>query len=113
MKTITELKKRIELRKKKLNAATDHIVKQLKKMGALRIILFGSSVTGDIGETSDLDIIVVMPASKSGWEWVNEIYTKIDRKISADIIAYTPDEFERMKQESPFVQYALETGKEL
>ena len=113
MKTVAQMKECIGLRKKKLNEARIHIVNQLKKMGALKIILFGSSVSGNISNTSDLDFIVIMPPTKSGWEWVNEIYKNIDRKVSADIIAYTAEEFEKMKRESPFVQYALKTGKEL
>ncbi len=113
MKSIAQIKEGIELRRKKLNDARTHIVKQLRKMGALKIILFGSSVSGNINETSDLDFIVVMPSTKSGWEWVNDIYKKVDRKVSADIIAYTSEEFEKMKKESSFVQYVLKTGKEL
>jgi predicted nucleotidyltransferase len=113
MKTIAQIQKDIETRRRKLDDAKTHIVKQLKKLGALRIILFGSIVTGNITPTSDLDFIVIMPSTKTGWKWVNEIYDKVDRKVSADIIAYTPAEFERMKKESSFVKYALKTGKEL
>jgi len=113
MKTITQIKERIALRRNKLNEAQAVIVEQLKRMGALKIILFGSSVSGNITNTSDLDFVVIMPSTKTGWEWVNEIYEKVDRKVSADIIAYTPEEFEEMKMNSTFLRRVLQTGKEI
>ncbi len=110
MKSISQIKKENEIRRRNLNEAKIQIVEQLKKMGALKIILFGSFASGEINKRSDLDFIVVMPPTKSGWEWTNEIYESLDRKVSADIIAYTPEEFERMKKESIFVRYAVKTG---
>ncbi len=54
MKSVLQIKEEIELRRQNLNEAKIQIVEQLKKMGALKIILFGSSVSGEINKRSDL-----------------------------------------------------------
>ncbi|MCS7202697.1 MAG: nucleotidyltransferase domain-containing protein [Dictyoglomus sp.] len=45
-----------------------NILEELKKLGALKIILFGSLVHGDVDVNSDLDLLVIMPNTKSGKE---------------------------------------------
>lgn len=113
MKSISELRTHVEVRRKKLNDAKLHIAGQLRALGAQKIVLFGSVATNTITNSSDLDLLVVMPLGKTGWQWTNEIYEKVERKVSADIVAYNLDEFEKMKEESSFVKYALMTGIEL
>lgn len=45
-----------------------NILEELKKLGALKIILFGSLIHGDVDVNSDLDLLVIMPNTKSGKE---------------------------------------------
>jgi predicted nucleotidyltransferase len=73
------------------------IVAQLKKFGALKIILFGSFSSGDISLRSDLDLITIMPASKTGRVWLKEIYQEIKRDVSCDILVFNSKEFEDLK----------------
>jgi len=113
MKTIVQIKEKVYEKRIKLQKARDYIVNQLKELGALKIFQFGSTITGDISLRSDLDLIVIMPPTKTGWEWMNEIYENIDRMVGADIIAYTPDEFDKMLKESSFVRHAIKTGKKI
>ena len=49
------------------------ISRQLRAMGALKIIVFGSFAEGDIRRSSDLDLLVVMPSQMSGKEWMGKI----------------------------------------
>ncbi|MEN2983656.1 MAG: hypothetical protein ABDH25_01350 [Dictyoglomaceae bacterium] len=44
------------------------MLEELKKLGASKIILFGSLAHGDV------DLLVIMPNTKSGKEWSNLIY---------------------------------------
>jgi predicted nucleotidyltransferase len=55
-----------EKRRRKLEKNFHNIVLQLKKFGALKIVLFGSFARGNISLRSDLDLLAVMPASKTG-----------------------------------------------
>jgi hypothetical protein len=56
---------------------------------------------------SDLDILIVMKNDKDFVERTKEIYSTLSLPVYADIVCYTPEGFEKMK-ESPFMKRALE-----
>jgi predicted nucleotidyltransferase len=77
---------------------------QLRKLVSLlqaydpeRIILFGSHARGQADEHSDYDIIVIKRTERSFLERLQDMVPYLvafDRP--AEILVYTPDEFERM-----------------
>ena len=109
--SIKEIKALQAMRQKKLKENLEHIVQQLKDMGAQKIILFGSYANGRIWSGSDLDLICVMPSMRSGKAWMKIIYDEIDRDVDCDILAYTKEELSRIFPVSRFVRYAFETGR--
>jgi len=109
--TLEKLRSKREARKKQLDRALGEIVRQLRGMGALKIIAFGSYVSGNIRRWSDLDFVVVMPSVKSGKEWFREIYDRVEREVDADIFPFTHEELEQKKATSSFIRYALKTGR--
>ena len=109
--TLRDIRERKAIRKKKLEASLQTIVKQLKQMGALKIVLFGSFAEGDVHSWSDLDIICIMPSTHSGKEWMRRIYDEVDRDVDCDILAYTSEEFEKTLPISRFLRYAIKTGR--
>jgi predicted nucleotidyltransferase len=110
---LKQIRARKERRKKALGKNLEIIKKQLQDMGALRIILFGSYASGNIRSWSDLDIIAVMPSTKTGKEWMQKIYDEVDRQVECDILAYTEEEIEKTIPVSRFLRNALKTGKVL
>lgn len=68
-----------------------------------KIILFGSLAAGNITETSDLDILLIMKTSKNFFDRLHDIATICEYNVGADIIVYTPDEFEVESKENPFI----------
>jgi len=92
--TLQKIRERKEKRRKALERNLGKIKEQLQEMGALRIIVFGSYASGNTGSWSDLDIISVMPSTKTGREWMKKIYDEVDRDVDCDILAYTSDELE-------------------
>ncbi|MBU4302192.1 MAG: nucleotidyltransferase domain-containing protein, partial [Actinobacteria bacterium] len=72
--TLQRMSAKRKSREKKLTSALDALTEQLSLMGAKKIILFGSLADSRVGSWSDLDLLVVMPDSKSGKEWFREIY---------------------------------------
>jgi len=60
---------------------------------------------------SDLDLLVIMPETMTGKEWMGEIYGRIDRQVDSDIIAFTEEELERALPISRFIRRVLATGK--
>ena len=82
------------------------IDKLSKSDGVKRISLFGSYVRGKADLFTDLDILVIMDTPKPFLEREKEVYALLALPVDADILCYTPDEFERLKK-TPFFQKVL------
>ncbi len=111
MLTLRDIRARKAKRKRLLERNLEAIRKQLEKMGALKIIVFGSLAGGCVRSTSDLDIISIMPATRSGKQWMKAIYDGVERDVDCDILAYTPRELEKAVPISRFLRHALKTGR--
>lgn len=109
--TLQEMRSKKEVRKRVLEETLEKVIKQLAEMGALKIVLFGSFASGSVRSWSDLDIIAVMPSSRTGREWMKKVYEEVDREVECDIIACTEDELKRTIPVSRFLRHALKTGK--
>lgn len=80
------------------------IISAFKRFDPERIILFGSLARGQDDEESDVDLIVVYRTSKRFMDRLKELYLAWDIPRAVDILAYTPEEFDRMMQGSAFLQ---------
>lgn len=69
-----------------------------------RIILFGSSVSGKIGEWSDLDMVVIKKTSKRFCDRIADVISLSRPKEAVDFLVYTPEEFEDMAKWNYFVK---------
>jgi hypothetical protein len=99
---IGENVKRREERKAKLQASLDSIANQLKDCGALKIIHFGPLARGEVDVKSDLDLLAIMPSSKSGGEWTNFIYDNAEGKIDSKIIVYNEKSLKKSWRQTHF-----------
>jgi predicted nucleotidyltransferase len=94
-----------------LNAELERILNRLKKDPSVRkVLLFGSLARGDARDHSDIDLIVVKDTQMRFLDRLDEFYD--DAREAMDILVYTLQEFEEMK-ERPFVKRALREGKML
>lgn len=82
------------------------------KMGARKVILFGSMVRDNAGLSSDLDLLIVMDSDLDFIERTAEIYRRLKPEVGADIMVYTPEELERMKT-NPFIRRVISEGRVL
>jgi len=97
-------------REEKLEQSLRKIVEKLEKDKSVKLVLlFGSMARGDVGRWSDIDLIVVK-TDKKFLDRLDEIYKDAD--VAMDVLVYTPEEFERMKNRS-FIRKAIEEGKVL
>jgi hypothetical protein len=91
-------------------------IKQInKKFSPEKIILFGSRAKGYYLKDSDYDIIVVSKKFKN-IPFLKRLYLvhKFWKyKYNLDILAYTPEEFEKKKKEIGIVKEAVEKGIEI
>ncbi len=111
MLKLEEILKKKNDRKRKLEAGLNLIVSQLITLGALKVILFGSLAEDEVDVYSDLDLLVVMPSTRSGKKWMKFIYESIERGCASDIIVYNQKELEEEKFRSAFLRNVLASGK--
>lgn len=94
-----------------LKVELERILKQLKSDPSVRkVLLFGSLARGDARDHSDIDLIVVKDTQMRFLDRLDEFYD--DAREAMDILVYTPQEFEEMKNR-PFIKMALREGKML
>lgn len=92
-----------------LKAELERILNRLKIDPSVHLVLlFGSLAPGDARDHSDIDLIVVKETEKRFLNRLDEFYD--DAREAMDVLVYTPQEFEEMKQR-PFVKRALKEGK--
>jgi predicted nucleotidyltransferase len=108
MSLLSKIQGNKEKRGAKLQAILDSLVKELGALGALRIVLFGSFSRGEIDVGSDLDLLVIMPSVKTGTEWRDLIYSKVERTAGVDLIVFNEKEFRENLPRSVFLRKALE-----
>jgi len=111
MSKLKEILLKKQERKSRLQSCLDRIVPRLKNMGAIKIVLFGSLVNGEVDITSDLDLFILMPSARSGKEWKRLIYDKVEMNVASDIIVYNQKEFDEMLPGSSFLQNIMNTGR--
>lgn len=110
---VEEILLRKKQREARLHSSLRLVVRQLREMGALRIVLMGSLARGDVGPHSDIDLLVVMPPSKSGREWAGLVYGKLERGVASDIAVFNQEEYERDLPVSRFLRQAARSGRVL
>lgn len=83
-----------------------------ERFGPCRVILFGSWARGDALVDSDLDLIVVSGAFQGlGFlERAIRVLEETDLVLGADLLCYTPEEFERKRAEEGIVKTAVAEG---
>ena len=90
-----------------------HILRPiLQKYRVQRAILFGSMATGDASRRSDVDLILIMETDKRFIDRYQGILQELTLAIpgkSVDLLIYTPDEIEAIKDRS-FIRRILAEG---
>ena len=101
-------------RERELRAELDRIVNVLRERGDVeKVILFGSLARGEVTSTSDIDLIIVQDTDKPFLERLHDIYSSVVPKKALDVLVYTPDEFQSLKEDRSFVKRALKEGRVL
>ena len=111
MSRLKEILSKKAKRKARLMSSLDSILEQLKSIGVLKIVLFGSLAYDEVDVYSDLDILAIMPSTRSGRQWMTLIYDEVERGIASDIIVFNEREFEENVAASSFLQNIVNSGK--
>lgn len=102
-----------EKRKELLETELGRILDILKILDIEKVILFGSLVSNNISSTSDIDLVIIQKTEKRFLERLEDIYTVIKPRVAVDILVYTPEEFEKLQEESSFIRRILKEGRVL
>jgi len=80
-----------------------------------KVILFGSLADGDVGEWSDLDLVIVKETSKTFLQRLREVALLCRPTVGVDFLVYTPQEFADMIADgNPFIiEEVVRKGKVL
>jgi predicted nucleotidyltransferase len=111
MSKLEQILQRKKGREEKLKSSLASVTRQLRGLGALKIILFGSLAKEDVDMSSDLDLLVIMPAEMSGKEWTRAVYENMDLGIASDIIIYNQKELQENLATSSFLRGILDSGR--
>lgn len=87
----------------------------LDRNGAHAAYLFGSHARGDADGYSDIDVIIVAPSDYPPVDRFRDYLPAIaGADIGVDLFVYTPEEFERMREEGrPFLVHALDGARRI
>ncbi len=98
-------------RKASLEEELQRILPLLIELGVKKIILFGSLSIGKVHRSSDIDLLIIKESSQKFLDRWDEFYKKLRPRYGIDLFIYTPQEFEEMKERSPFLRGALKKRK--
>jgi predicted nucleotidyltransferase len=86
-----------EKRKAALEAELGRILPLIiDEYGAEKVIVFGSLATGEIGEWSDIDLVVIKETDRRFMDRIDDVTRLIRPQLASDVVVYTPAEFKRM-----------------
>jgi predicted nucleotidyltransferase len=76
-----------------------------KELGAEKVILFGSLAgDGSIDEWSDLDLVIIAGTDLPFYRRIEQLLRGVRPRVGVDVFVYTPEEWEYMKTERPFIR---------
>lgn len=94
----------------------DELVRRIvKEVHPLRIILFGSAARSEIGPSSDIDVLVVMPEGSHRRRTAQLLYERISGiGIPFDIVVATPSDLKKHANNIGLIyRTILQEGREI
>lgn len=87
------------------------LAQKLKERFNCDVYLYGSFAENKIHEGSDIDLIVVGDFNQRFFERIGKILEMTD--LPVEPLAYTREEFEEMRENSPFIRNVLKNAQKL
>jgi len=80
----------------------EKIVEGLKRLGAKKIILFGSLARGEPRVDSDIDLLAIFDDNDNFKNRMQKVYSEISAQVDFDVLAYNFEEYEQIRHRSLF-----------
>jgi predicted nucleotidyltransferase len=101
----------VSARRERLERELRRILERIVDADTDRVILFGSVARGDLGSTSDLDLLVVRRDSRRPADRAADLYRRAAASVAVDLLTYSPEELAEAAQSSSFVRRILREGR--
>ncbi|HCJ10279.1 MAG TPA: hypothetical protein DHW14_03840 [Clostridiales bacterium] len=95
----------------RLQASLLTTVRQLGTLGALKVILFGSLAAGEVDTTSDVDILVIMPNTRTSKEWRRTLHERLAPQVATDLLVFSEKDWERDLPVSSLLRHIADHGR--
>jgi predicted nucleotidyltransferase len=94
-----------------LDRALESVIEQIKAIPEVEIVyLFGSFASGRRDLFTDLDLIIILDTDQDYLSRIAWLYQILHTEVDMDLIAYTPKEFELLKDRG-FLKHALKSAR--
>jgi len=113
MSFLQEYREQCRKREDQLRSELKRIVNELVALGAKKVILFGSLVTGDIRPWSDIDLLVILPDDTNSKQWRDRMNDAVVRRVACDILIFNERELEADLPVSSFLREVVSRGEVL
>ncbi len=100
-----------KFRRQALEAELDRITTMMPQLGVQRAILTGDLASGQVAPESTLDLIIVQDVPGNFTRRMDFFTSHLDPMVGTNFLVYTLEEYESLRESSPFLRTALERGK--
>ena len=99
--------------RKKIPRKIRIIIQALQAYEPEKIYLFGSWASGEQDDMSDVDLVVIKTTDKSFFDRLHDVSMLLAAEVGGvDVLIYTPQEFELMREEgNAFAEMIAEEGE--
>lgn len=98
-------------RERQLTRELQRIVRLCPLLGLKKLFLCGSVARGEVLPDSDLDLLAVQETELPFLARLDRFYAVVKPRVAVDVLIYTPQELEALKEERVFIRKILEEGK--
>lgn len=104
---------RVAEREALLRAELTRFVEVCKKHDVRAVYVFGSLATGNVGPSSDLDLLIVRETSLPFRDRGDDLRMEAGPRVQLDLIVVTPTEFDSILPSNSFGQTILSTAQRI
>lgn len=98
-------------RRQALEQELDRISAMMPQLGVQKCILIGDLATERVGPESSLDLIMVQDVPGNFTRRMDFFTSHLDPMLATNFLVYGPEEFQSLKERSPFLRNALQMGR--
>ena len=98
-------------RRQALEAELERITPMMPQLGVQRAFLIGDLATEQVGPDSSLDLIMVLEMPGNFTRRMDFFTSHLGPTLATNFLVYSPEEFQSLKDTSPFLRTALQKGR--